>query len=84
MYEKSATNFYTLQCFSAQGQLMCQKSTNLVVMYSKAPSIKLPNFIDFVDGVTDRQTKTVNDVVSALPLQKRKVMSYDNLGMNQP
>ena len=53
-------------------------------MYSKAPSIKLPNFIDFVDGVTDRQTKTVNDVVSALPLQKRKVMSYDNLGMNQP
>jgi len=52
-----------------------------VVRYSKAPSIKLPNFVpsenpstryllpkfvDFVEDVTDKNTKTVNDTVSAL------------------
>jgi len=29
-------------------------------MYSNAPSISLPNFVDFIDCVTDK--KTVNDM----------------------
>ena len=48
---------------------LCQSSPIWVITYSKAPSIKLPNFVsttryplpktvDFVDGVTDTQKQT--------------------------
>ena len=40
-----------------QGDPLCQSSPIWVVMYSKASSIKLSSFVDFVDGVTDKQEK---------------------------
>jgi len=40
-------NFYTLHYFGAPGDPSGQSSPIWVVMYSKAPSIKLPNFVLF-------------------------------------
>ena len=39
--------FYTLQYFGAQGDFLCQSSPIWVVIYSKALSIKVPNFVPF-------------------------------------
>jgi len=48
MYEKSVTKFfYTLQYFGAPGDLLGQNSPISAMMYSKAPSINLPNFVPF-------------------------------------
>jgi len=79
MYEKSVTKmFYTLQYFGVPGGPLGQSSSVPALMYSKAllsicqissPSDNLstgyllPNFVDFVESVTDK--KTVNDIVSA-------------------
>jgi len=49
VYEKSVTIFYTLHFF--------ESSPIWVVMYSEARSINLPNFVDFVDGLTDKNHK---------------------------
>jgi len=51
MYEKSVKNFYTLQYFDVPVRPLVQSSPTLALVYSKAPSINLPNFVDFVDGV---------------------------------
>jgi len=69
---KALQFFYILKYFGALGDSLGQSSLIWVVLYSKAPSIKLPNFIpfwkpsyeiymlpkfvDFVDGVTGTQT----------------------------
>jgi len=53
---KKHYNFYTLQYFGAPGRLPGPKFTNLG-LNRKAPSTKLPNFLDFVDGVTDKNSK---------------------------
>ena len=73
VYENSITNvFYTLHYFGTPGGPSGPKLPVWVVMYNKATSIKLPNFVpvrqsvyarylllkfvDFIDGLTDRQT----------------------------
>jgi len=47
MYEKSVTFFTPFSILAPQGDLLCQSSPVWVVTYSKAPSIKLPNFVPF-------------------------------------
>jgi len=50
----------TLFSISApQGDHLGQSSPILALIYSKAPCINLPNFIDFVDGVTDKKQYTI-------------------------
>jgi len=48
-YTRKALHFFvTLQYLNgAPGDLLCQSSPIWVVMYSKAPCIKLPNFVCF-------------------------------------
>jgi len=73
MYEKSATKmFYTLQYFGAPGDSLGQSSRVLELIYSKAhlsicqisshsdnlsTRYLLPNFVDFVENVTDKNSK---------------------------
>jgi len=66
VYEKSViflqiTPFIIL---APQGDPFGQSSPLWVATYSKAPSINVPNFVEFVDGEIHKNTKTVNDIVS--------------------
>jgi len=49
--------FYTFQYVGTLGGPAGQSSPILALMYSKPPSINLPNFVNFVDGVTDKSSK---------------------------
>jgi len=51
-------NFFTpFSTLTAQGDPLYKSSPILAMMHSKAPSTNLPNFVDFVDGVTDKNSK---------------------------
>jgi len=66
MYEKSVTKFfYTLQYF---GALAGHGSK-----FTKALSIKMPNFADFVDGMTDKNRKRHVSAYRAAILKKKGI-----------
>ena len=52
--------------FTNLGRYQCAKPSNLSKWYL------LPNFVDFVENVTDRPTKTVNDV-SPHTMRRQKI-----------
>jgi len=56
IYEKSITKMFTpFGILESQGNLPGSKFTNLSPDVQQGPSINLPNFVDFVDGVIDKK-----------------------------
>jgi len=58
MYEKTVTKLFTpFSILAPQGDLLGKSSSIWILMYCKAANINLPNFVDFFNGETDKNSK---------------------------